>query len=36
MRDAFIETFDCDVFLKELEERIISNRNNVDTQHGEN
>lgn len=36
MRDAFIETFDCDVFLKELEERIISNRNNVDNQHGEN
>lgn len=36
MRDAFIETFDCDTFLKELEERIISNRNNVDTQHGEN
>jgi hypothetical protein len=36
MRDAFIETFDCDVFLKELEERIISNRNNVENQHGEN
>lgn len=36
MRDAFIETFDCDVFLKELEERIISNRNKVENQHGEN
>ena len=36
MRDAFIDNFDCDIFLKELEERIISNRNNVDTQHGEN
>jgi hypothetical protein len=36
MRDAFIETFDCDVFLKELEERIISNSNNVENQHGEN
>jgi hypothetical protein len=36
MRDAFIENFNCDVFLKELEERIISNRNNVENQHGEN
>lgn len=36
MRDAFIDNFDCDVFLKELEERIISNRNNVENQHGEN
>lgn len=36
MRDTFIETFDCDTFLKELEIRIITNRNNVDTQHGKN
>lgn len=36
MRDAFIDNFDCDIFLKELEERIISNRNNVENQHGEN
>ena len=36
MRDAFIDTFDCDVFLKELEERIISNRKNVENQNGEN
>lgn len=36
MRDAFIETFDCDIFLKELEERIISNRNNLEKQDGEN
>lgn len=36
MRDAFIDNFDCDIFLKELEERIISNRNNLENQHGEN
>lgn len=36
MRDAFIDNFDCDVFLKELEERIISNRKNVENQNGEN
>jgi hypothetical protein len=36
MRDAFIENFDCDVFLRELEDRIISNRNNIENQNGEN
>lgn len=36
MRDAFIDNFDCDVFFQELEERIISNRKNVENQNGEN
>lgn len=36
MRDAFFDTFNCDVFIKELEERIIYNSKNLENQHGEN
>jgi hypothetical protein len=36
MRDAFFDRFDCDVFMKELEQKIISNRENLENQHGEN
>ena len=36
MRDAFFDTFDCDVFLVELEKRIISNRQNVENENREN